>query len=75
MRSKKVTTVLGQVQIGRAYYYCAQCEDGVVPKDRDLDIVGTSLSPGVRRMIGRVGGKEPFEEGRIDLEELAPGNC
>ena len=31
MRSKQVTTVLGRVQIGRAYYYCAQCEDGVVP--------------------------------------------
>lgn len=71
MRSKQVTTVLGQVEIERAYYYCAQCEDGVVPKDRELDIVGTSLSPGVRRMIGRVGGKEPFEEGRADLEELA----
>ena len=25
-------------------------------------------------MIGRVGGKEPFEEGRTDLEELA-GVC
>lgn len=71
MRSKQVTTVLGQVEIGRAYYYCARCEEGVVPKDRELDIVGTSLSPGVRRMIGRVGGKEPFEEGRADLEELA----
>jgi hypothetical protein len=71
MRSKQVTTVLGQVEIGRAYYYCGQCEDGVVPKDRELDIVGTSLSPGVRRMIGRVGGKEPFDEGRLDLEELA----
>lgn len=70
-RSKQVTTVLGQVEIGRPYYYCEQCEDGVVPKDRELDIVGTSLSPGVRRMIGRVGGKEPFEEGRADLEELA----
>src|SRR5207247_4975984 len=71
MRTKQVTTVLGQVEIARAYYYCAQCEEGVVPKDRELDIVGTSLSPGVRRMIGRVGGKEPFDEGRADLEELA----
>lgn len=71
MRSKQVTTVLGQVEIDRSYYYCAQCEEGVVPKDQELDIVGTSLSPGVRRMIGRVGGKEPFDEGRADLEELA----
>jgi hypothetical protein len=71
MRTKGVTTVLGKVEIERAYYYCKECEDGVIPKDRELDIVGTSLSPGVRRMIGRVGGKEPFDEGRADLEELA----
>lgn len=71
MRRKQLITVLGQVKIGRAYYYCEQCQDGVIPKDMELDIVGTSLSPGVRRMIGRVGGKEPFDEGRTDLEELA----
>jgi hypothetical protein len=71
MRTKGVTTVLGKVKIERAYYYCKECEDGVIPKDQELDIVGTSLSPGVRRMIGRVGGKEPFDEGRADLEELA----
>jgi hypothetical protein len=71
MRTKRVTTVLGKVEIERAYYYCKECEDGVIPKDQELDIVGTSLSPGVRRMIGRVGGKEPFDEGRADLEELA----
>jgi hypothetical protein len=71
VRSKQVTTVLGRIEIRRGYYYCAQCEDGVIPKDRELDIVGTSLSPGVRRMIGRVGGKEPFDEGRTDLKELA----
>ena len=74
VRSKQLITVLGPVEIGRAYYYCEQCQDGVIPKDRELDIVGTSLSPGVRRMIGRVGGKEPFDEGRTDLEELA-GVC
>lgn len=44
---------------------------GVIPKDHNLDIVDTSFSPGVRRMMGQVGGKEPFEEGRRDLEDLA----
>jgi len=43
----------------------------VIPKDHNLDIVDTSFSPGVRRMMGQVGGKEPFEEGRRDLEDLA----
>lgn len=73
-RSKQLTSVLGEITIRRAYYYCDQCQKGLIPKDRELDIVGTSLSPGVRRMIGLVGGKEPFNEARTDLEELA-GVC
>ncbi len=70
-RDKEVLTVLSPVAVRRAYYHCARCETGLLPKDRELDIVGTSLSPGVRRMMGRVGGKEAFDQGRGDLEALA----
>jgi Uncharacterised protein family (UPF0236) len=70
-RSKDVQTVLSQVRLHRAYYHCAPCQEGVIPRDAELDIVRTSFSPGVRRLMGRVGGKEPFEEGRADLEALA----
>ncbi len=70
-RDKQVLTVLSSVEVRRAYYHCPRCETGLLPKDRELDIVGTSLSPGVRRMIGRVGGKESFDQGRGDLEALA----
>lgn len=70
-RSKEVLTVLAPVQVQRAYYSCADCRGGVIPKDHELDIIGTSFSPGVRRMMGRVGGKESFDEGRRDLQELA----
>ena len=70
-RSKGVITVLSPIQIHRAYYHCSVCERGVIPKDGELDVVKTSYSPGVRRLMGHVGGKEPFEEGRRDLEELA----
>jgi hypothetical protein len=70
-RSKSVLTVLTRIHVRRAYYHCAECQAGVIPKDSDLDIVATSFSPGVRRLMGRVGGKEAFDEGRSDLEELA----
>lgn len=70
-RSKEVTTVLASVSVKRAYYHCAACATGVIPKDQELDVEGTSFSPGVRRLMGRVGGKESFNEGRRDLEELA----
>jgi hypothetical protein len=70
-RQKELLTVLGEVVVQRAYYYCASCQGGVVPKDRTLDIVNTNFSPGVRRMIGHVGAKECFREGHEDLEKLA----
>lgn len=70
-RSKEIVTVLASVQVERAYYHCRDCGAGVIPKDRDLDIVGSGFSPGVRRLLGRVGSQEAFEQGRQDLEELA----
>ena len=70
-RGKQVLTVLSSVEVQRAYYHCPGCQSGLVPKDQELDVVGSSFSPGVRRMMGRVGAKQPFEQGRGDLEELA----
>ena len=70
-RRKEVLTVLSRVAVQRAYYYCSVCAGGVIPKDQELDIVGTCFSPGVRRLMGNAGGKDSFAEGRKDLEELA----
>ena len=70
-RDKQLLTALSPIEVKRAYYHCEECKDGLIPKDQELDIVDTSFSPGVRRMMGQVGGKEPFEEGRRDLEDLA----
>ncbi len=70
-RHKTVVTVLSSVRLRRACYHCASCARGVIPKDSEWDIVSTSFSPGVRRLMARVGGKEPFDEGRLDLQELA----
>jgi hypothetical protein len=70
-RHKTVVTVLSSIRLRRAYYHCASCARGVIPKDSEWDIVSTSFSPGVRRLMARVGGKEPFDEGRLDLQELA----
>lgn len=70
-RQKQLLTVLGEVVVRRAYYHCASCQCGLIPKDRELDIEGSSFSPGVRRLMGHVGAKEPFVEGSKDLEKLA----
>jgi len=51
-RDKELLTVLGNVKVGRAYYYDRECKAGACPKDKALDIEGTSLSPGIRRIWG-----------------------
>lgn len=70
-RGKEVTTVLGKVNLRRAYYHCVVCGKGVFPKDIALDIEETGFSPGLQRMMALVGGKESFESGRGDLALLA----
>jgi hypothetical protein len=74
-RTKQVQTILGPVQVRRAYYCCTQCPlhggRGLIPKDQELDVVGTSFSPGLRRLMARVGAQEAFAMARQDLAELA----
>jgi hypothetical protein len=70
-RDKEVLTALGPVTVKRAYYYDPDCRTGWCPKDRALDIEGTSYSSGVRRMMSKVGAYRPFGLGHKDLYELA----
>ena len=70
-RDKEVLTVVGTVKVTRAYYYDRECHEGFCPKDKALDIEGTSFSPGVRRIMGRVGAYRPFGLGHEDMKEMA----
>ena len=70
-RKKRWVTVLSPVEVRRAYYHCPPCGEGMIPKDRELDMVATGFSPGARRRMGQGGGREPLDDGRMDLEVLA----
>ena len=70
-RCKKLRTVLGGVSVKRAYYYDKKNKTGCCPKDQDLDIKGTLFSPGLRRIMGRVGAYRPFGLGHEDIKEIA----
>lgn len=70
-RSKQILTMLGPVVYERAYYRCPSCHQGQSPRDRELDIVGTECSPGVRRMLAAVGSETSFDKGREHLHLLA----
>ncbi|MBV5323628.1 ISKra4 family transposase, partial [bacterium] len=70
-RDKKLLTVLGEVTVKRAYYHDKECHCGFCPKDESLDIIATHYSPGVRRLMSKVGAMRPFDLGHQDLYELA----
>ena len=70
-RDKNVDTVLGRVTLRRAYYHCAACGRGIVPRDDDLGVTDASLSPGLRRMVARAAAAEPFATAADLLAELA----
>lgn len=70
-RNKEILTVLGSVRIQRAYYYDEECGRGYCPKDKALDVEETSWSPGVRRIMGKVGAYRPFGLGQEDIKEMA----
>ncbi len=70
-RSKQLLTVLGPVELQRAYYVCPRCHQGHSPRDRQLHVEGHAFSPGVRRMMALVGADTSFARGREQLEWLA----
>jgi hypothetical protein len=70
-RSKQVQSVLGPLQLERAYYHCSSCGHGFCPRDAHLGIENTSLSPALTRMVGTVGAMVSFQEGSELLTELA----
>jgi len=70
-RPKTFASVLGPLQLQRAYFHCAACGHGFCPRDRQLGLHDTSLSPAVTRMVAAVGALVSFEEGSQLLAELA----
>lgn len=71
LRGKSVLTVVGEVQVSRPYYVCPHCHEGQFPADKELDIVNTQFSPGVRRMQALVGQDASFDHGREQMKQLA----
>jgi hypothetical protein len=69
--AKTFESVLGPLQLDRAYYHCEQCQSGFCPRDRDLGLASFSLTPGVLRMTASAAALLSFEESSGLLQELA----
>jgi len=70
-RDKVIDTVLGPVTLRRAWYHCAQCKHGFAPRDAELGVAGTSLSPGLTAMTDIAAAAGPFAKAAGLLENLA----
>lgn len=67
IRSKPLLTILGPVPFSRSMFWCPGCGATRYPGDEALDVVGTSRSPGLRRMMARAGSRSTFKEASEDL--------
>ena len=68
---KRVRTVVGEVIVKRKVFRCNSCGDWKVPLDEELDVVKTGFSPGLRRLMSKVGSEVCFDKSRDFLFELA----
>jgi hypothetical protein len=71
LRSRRVLTVVGEVELLRPYFLCPHCHHGQFPFDVELEVENQDLSPGVRRMLSLVGSEAPFDHGRQQMRLLA----
>jgi len=71
LKDKPLMTILGTVPYSRSMYQCSGCGKTWYPGDEELDVVGTTRSPGLRRMMARAGSQSTFKEGREDLKVYA----
>lgn len=71
LRSKEMLTILGEVTFERSMFRCPDCGATRYPGDEELDVVATTRSPGLRRMMARAGGRSTFKEGSEDLRIFA----
>lgn len=70
-KSKPLLTILGEVKFARSLFQCPICKATRFPGDEVLDVVGTSRSPALRRMMARAGSRAPFKEAQQDLAVYA----
>jgi hypothetical protein len=71
LKQKEVLTILGPLTYQRSMFQCPVCQKTRYPGDEELDMVETTRSPGLRRMMARAGSRSTFKEGREDLKIYA----
>ena len=63
--------MLGPVTLTRAWYHCAARGHGFAPRDAELGVAGTSMSPGLTAVNDRAAAAGPFAKAAGLLQDLA----
>jgi len=71
VRAKPLLSILGSVTFARTMFQCPKCGSVRYPGDEELDVAGTTRSPGLRRMMARAGSRSTFKEGCENLKIYA----
>lgn len=70
-RAKTYSTVVGEITLYRAYYYCSHCKQGFFPRGQQLGLDEGMFSADVKKMVSASAALVSFQESHTLLEELA----
>jgi hypothetical protein len=71
-RGKGLVTLVGEVRVSRAYYYCRHCRTGVAPWDAAQGLSERCYSPGVKAVVAETAARMPYGGGMEFLARLTP---
>ena len=79
-RRGQCKTLLGTIQVKRAYYLCANCHRGSCPLDKQLGFCAGSISAGLDELLALLGCQFSFAHSaemvkQLTLVEVSPNRC
>ena len=70
IRGAVLRTLLGRMEVKRAYYLCGDCHKGYFPLDEEFGLRPNALSAELERLVAMTGIQMPFETGSELFEAL-----
>ena len=73
-------TLLGTIQVQRAYYLCASCHKGSCPLDKQIGFCAGSISAGLDELLAMMGSQLSFAHSAkmvkaLTLVDVSPNRC
>ena len=72
-RSRTLTSLMGSIQVARAYYHCPHCHHGMWPWDQKLRLHSRGFTPGAEEVVSLTGCVESFGQAAYRLLERMAG--